>query len=150
MGAASPTNFYAGTLAFGQWMNNLDLSREVRVADAVPLRLATGAEFRVDQYQLKAGEPASYRPDGEHDRGRERRPPRLAPERRQHREAEEHQGDHDQRESHDRLPGRGIGLRCRAEDPATGTGRQSTVRSPTGARARSWRWWTCTASRSHT
>ncbi|AHG90535.1 TonB-dependent receptor [Gemmatirosa kalamazoonensis] len=61
MGAASPTNFYAGTLVFGQWMNNLDLSREVHVGTAgIPLRLAAGAEFRVDQYRIKAGDVASY------------------------------------------------------------------------------------------
>jgi iron complex outermembrane recepter protein len=65
MGPASPTDFYAGTLVFGQWTNNLDLSREVTVgASAIPLRLAAGAELRVDQYRIEAGDPASYTDGG--------------------------------------------------------------------------------------
>ena len=61
LGNASPRNFYAGTLGYGQWTNNLDVSRQVKVgARAMPVRLAGGVEFRVDQYKIAAGEPASY------------------------------------------------------------------------------------------
>jgi iron complex outermembrane receptor protein len=61
LGTASPTEFYAGTLGYGQWTNNLDVSRQVKVGSAgIPLRLAAGAEFRLDQYKITAGEPASY------------------------------------------------------------------------------------------
>jgi iron complex outermembrane recepter protein len=65
MGNASPTDFYVGTLASGQWTNNLDVSREVKLGPgAIPVRLAAGAESRLDQYRIKPGEPASYQDGG--------------------------------------------------------------------------------------
>jgi len=60
LGNASPTDFYAGQLGFDQWTTNLDLYREVRVMDALPLRIGFGGEFRRDGYQIKAGELASW------------------------------------------------------------------------------------------
>ena len=64
-GNASPRNFYAGTLVYRQWTNSLDLNREYKVGPrAIPLRVTGGAEFRVDTYQIKAGEPASYNSGG--------------------------------------------------------------------------------------
>lgn len=61
LGAASPRTFDAGTLVFQQYTTNLDLTRELRAgAGAVPVRLAAGAEFRADRFQVKAGDPASY------------------------------------------------------------------------------------------
>jgi iron complex outermembrane recepter protein len=65
MGATSPTDFYAGTLRFDQWTNNLDLSREFAVGLAGPLNVAVGAEFRRDRYAIEAGEEASYRDGGQ-------------------------------------------------------------------------------------
>lgn len=64
LGAASPTEFYAGTLKFNQWTNNLDVAREFAVGLASPLNVALGAEFRRDNYQIEAGEPDSYRDGG--------------------------------------------------------------------------------------
>jgi len=60
MGNASPTDFYAGTLAFGQSTTNLDLFRALSFGAAIPLRVAVGGEFRYDQYKIEAGEPNSY------------------------------------------------------------------------------------------
>ncbi|HEX4681315.1 MAG TPA: TonB-dependent receptor [Gemmatimonadaceae bacterium] len=64
MGAASPTDFYAGRLAFGQWTNNLDLFRDVAVGLRSPLHVAWGAEFRVDQYEVGQGDSASWKNGG--------------------------------------------------------------------------------------
>ena len=63
LGAASPTEFYVGTLGFDQLTANLDLARQFRPADR-PLRLAAGAEFRRDGYWIEEGEPDSYRDGG--------------------------------------------------------------------------------------
>ena len=48
-----------------QWTTNLDVSRRLtRRRGCRPLRAAAGAEFRVDQYEIQAGEPDSYRDGG--------------------------------------------------------------------------------------
>jgi iron complex outermembrane receptor protein len=59
MGAASPTSFYAGQLAFGQWTTNLDVSRDFK-STLVPLHTAWGLEYRDDQYKVGVGDAASY------------------------------------------------------------------------------------------
>jgi iron complex outermembrane recepter protein len=64
LGAASPTQFYAGTLIFGQLTTNLDLVRQVDVGLASPVNVAVGGEFRSDHYQIKEGDPDSYRNGG--------------------------------------------------------------------------------------
>ena len=64
LGAQSPTEFYAGTLAFRQLTANLDLVKGFAVGLASPLNVAVGAEFRGDNYQIKDGEPDSYRDGG--------------------------------------------------------------------------------------
>src|SRR5512146_1724199 len=65
MGASSPTNFYAGQLAFGQWTSTLDLNRDFNVGMNAPLHAAWGAEFRVDQYKVKQGDNASFANGGQ-------------------------------------------------------------------------------------
>jgi iron complex outermembrane receptor protein len=61
IGNASPTEFEAGGLRFGQAIANLDLVRGFPVASfASPLNVALGAEFRRDDYSVVAGEPNSY------------------------------------------------------------------------------------------
>ncbi|MDP9348669.1 MAG: TonB-dependent receptor, partial [Gemmatimonadota bacterium] len=60
MGTASPTDFYAGTLGFGQWTSNLDFVREVQVGLASPLNVAVGAELRNESYWIERGDTASY------------------------------------------------------------------------------------------
>jgi iron complex outermembrane receptor protein len=63
LGTASGTEFYAGTLVDRQFTTNLDAAREDRVGNR-PVRTAVGAEFRVDQYRILAGEPGSYQDGG--------------------------------------------------------------------------------------
>jgi iron complex outermembrane recepter protein len=64
LGAASPTEFYAGTLFFDQFTANLDLAKSYAVGLASPLNIAFGGEFRRDGYQITEGEPDSYRDGG--------------------------------------------------------------------------------------
>jgi len=59
LGPNSPTSFYAGQLAFGQWTTNLDLNRDFKSL-FIPLHTAWGVEFRNDQYKVGTGDPASY------------------------------------------------------------------------------------------
>ncbi len=61
MGADSPRDFYAGRVAFGQSLTELNLSRNfLNVGGTQSLNLAFGAQYRVDNFQLTAGDPASY------------------------------------------------------------------------------------------
>lgn len=64
LGPTSKTEFYAGAFAADQVIANLDLSREFEAGLAGPLNVAFGAEFRREGYELKAGEPDSYRDGG--------------------------------------------------------------------------------------
>jgi iron complex outermembrane recepter protein len=65
LGAASPTEFYAGKLKFGEATANLDLVRAFNVsAFSSPLNVAVGGEYRRDDYGIEAGEPDSYRDGG--------------------------------------------------------------------------------------
>ena len=65
MGASSPTDFYAGQLAFGQWTSNLDVNRDFDVGMHAPIHAAWGAEFRVDQYKITQGDQASFENGGQ-------------------------------------------------------------------------------------
>ena len=61
LGAASPKQFYAGSLKFNQATSNLDLVRGFPIAAfASPLNVAVGVEGRRDAYGIVAGEPGSY------------------------------------------------------------------------------------------
>jgi iron complex outermembrane receptor protein len=60
LGAASPTKFDAGSLGFRQNSVNLDILREIAAPWRAPMKVAFGGEFRHEQYQIKAGERASY------------------------------------------------------------------------------------------
>jgi iron complex outermembrane receptor protein len=60
MGLSSPTQFDAGGLAFGQSTTNLDFFRDVGVGSRLSVRTAVGAEFRLDQFQINAGDDASW------------------------------------------------------------------------------------------
>lgn len=64
LGAASPTEFYAGTLIFNQFTANLDLAKSYAIGLASPLNVAVGGEFRRDGYRINEGEPDSYRDGG--------------------------------------------------------------------------------------
>jgi iron complex outermembrane receptor protein len=64
LGTNSPTEFDAGTLNFKQWTTNLDFSRGFDIGLRNPVNVAVGAEFRLDNYSIEAGEPDSYRDGG--------------------------------------------------------------------------------------
>ena len=63
LGAASPTSFEAGGHEFSQNTTNLDFTRYYAhpFEGVKGINVALGAEFRVDHYQIHAGEEASYR-----------------------------------------------------------------------------------------
>ncbi|MFP4519954.1 MAG: TonB-dependent receptor plug domain-containing protein [Oceanicaulis sp.] len=61
LGATSPTAFDAGALIYDQLTVNADLQRDYDIAAfASPLSVAFGAEYRLEGYEIEAGEPASY------------------------------------------------------------------------------------------
>ena len=60
MGAASPVSFDAGRLGFDQTSGNLDLVRPLDVGAVERSTLVLGAEFRVENYQIEAGQFESY------------------------------------------------------------------------------------------
>lgn len=63
LGAASPTDFYAGEVAAQQWTSNADISRDLKIG-SLTVGVAGGAEFRLDRYQISAGDPDSWRDGG--------------------------------------------------------------------------------------
>lgn len=58
LGTASPTEAYAGGFSYSQLTTNFDMSREIEAS--FPINIAIGAEFRNENYQIEAGEEASY------------------------------------------------------------------------------------------
>ncbi|KQQ32959.1 outer membrane receptor protein [Duganella sp. Leaf126] len=61
---ASPTEFSAGAFIATQTTTTLEASREVDVGWSKPLTVAGGLEYRVDQYEIEAGDPASRYKEG--------------------------------------------------------------------------------------
>ncbi len=59
-GAASQRDFYAGSLAYDQWLVNLNVSRGFDFGLVEPVNVAGGLEFRSEGFEIGAGEPASY------------------------------------------------------------------------------------------
>ncbi|WP_432380258.1 TonB-dependent receptor plug domain-containing protein [Duganella sp. P38] len=63
--ADSPTHFYAGKLKNTQALLNFDVAREFPVeAFSGPLTVALGAEYRHEEYEIGAGDAASYSGSG--------------------------------------------------------------------------------------
>jgi len=61
LGPASPVSFDAGTLRFGQNVGNLDAVRFIDTNGSFKsLSFVTGAEFRVERYEIEAGDAASW------------------------------------------------------------------------------------------
>ncbi|UPZ17215.1 TonB-dependent receptor plug domain-containing protein [Flavobacterium humidisoli] len=58
LGTNSPFSFDAGKISFLQSTTNLDFSKKLDVLSG--LNVAFGGEFRYENYQIKAGEEASY------------------------------------------------------------------------------------------
>ncbi|MDC8004579.1 TonB-dependent receptor [Aureisphaera galaxeae] len=63
LGIASPRTFYSGGFVYNQNTTNLDISRGFDYLKGI--NLAFGAELRVENYQIIAGEEASYIDGGE-------------------------------------------------------------------------------------
>ena len=59
-GPASPSDFDAGGLRYGQTIFNLDVSREFPVGFAKPLTVAAGAEHRREQFKIRPGDFPSW------------------------------------------------------------------------------------------
>jgi iron complex outermembrane recepter protein len=58
----APTAFYAGTLVFNQITNNFNISKDFGAAIGLPsFNVAGGLEYRIDNYQIKEGEEASWK-----------------------------------------------------------------------------------------
>ncbi|MYM35342.1 TonB-dependent receptor [Duganella sp. FT94W] len=65
LGANSPTHFYAGKLKNTQALLNLDVAKDFPVeAFSGPLTVALGAEYRHEEYEIGAGDAASYTGSG--------------------------------------------------------------------------------------
>ena len=60
LGLASPTDFDAGRLVFHQTSGNLDLVKPIELAAVKSLAAVFGGEIRGENYEIHAGEPASY------------------------------------------------------------------------------------------
>jgi iron complex outermembrane receptor protein len=62
---STKTSFEAGTLALNQFVGNVDMSRPVPAKGfSSALNIAFGAEYRHESYEIRAGEPDSYRDGG--------------------------------------------------------------------------------------
>jgi iron complex outermembrane recepter protein len=59
-GPASQSTFDAGGLKFGQLTANLDVSKEFELGLASPISLAFGAEYRKENFEIRAGDTQSY------------------------------------------------------------------------------------------
>lgn len=62
------TDMYAGTTRLNQFIGSIDVSRELHAGLHSPLNLAFGAALRGDNYQIEAGEEASWVNGGHPDR----------------------------------------------------------------------------------
>ncbi len=61
LGSAAQTSFFAGKLKFGQNTTNLNFAKDFGTNMGLKtFNVGAGAEFRVDNYQIVEGEPASY------------------------------------------------------------------------------------------
>jgi len=58
LGASTPHSFYDGSVAYGQWVGNLDVTRTLDVFKS--LNVAFGLEGRREDYAIRPGELASY------------------------------------------------------------------------------------------
>ena len=59
-GAQSKTSFFDGSIAYDQFVTNLDVSHDYALGAASDLTAAAGAEYRREGYSISAGEPESF------------------------------------------------------------------------------------------
>ncbi len=60
LGARSPQSFYCGSLFYSQQLVNANLKRKYSLTEEIPLFLAVGAEFGLDNYKVEKGDQNSY------------------------------------------------------------------------------------------
>jgi len=60
LGPTSPHDFYLGTLVSKEWTTSLDTTRKYEFAGGGSLQVSFGLQDRVENFQTKAGDPASY------------------------------------------------------------------------------------------
>jgi iron complex outermembrane recepter protein len=65
LGTSSPTTFDAGTLSADETVADLDLLRKIETKVVHSLSLVFGSELRIENYQIQAGDEASYSLGGE-------------------------------------------------------------------------------------
>lgn len=65
MGTSSPTKFYSGALVFKQNTTNIGLTRRFESTAIKAYNLAFGAEYRLENYKIIAGEEKSYKNYGD-------------------------------------------------------------------------------------
>lgn len=56
----TPTSIHISSYRMAQWTNNVDLKRNFKIANAIPVTFAFGGEHRLESYHIEQGEPASY------------------------------------------------------------------------------------------
>jgi iron complex outermembrane receptor protein len=59
-GPQSQSDFDAGGLRFGQWLANLDFSKEFPIGLAGPLTVAAGLEYRREDFKIRPGDEQSW------------------------------------------------------------------------------------------
>ncbi|GAB7529450.1 TonB-dependent receptor [Pseudomonas sp. 3A(2025)] len=64
LGPTSPTAFNTYSAEFGQWTNNLDLTRAFDLGPGNPLQVSGGLEHRHERYQTIAHDPLAYADGG--------------------------------------------------------------------------------------
>jgi iron complex outermembrane receptor protein len=64
LGVRSPQSFYCGSLYSSQQLVNINLKRKYLLTENIPLFLALGAEFGLDNYRVEKGDQNSYMDGG--------------------------------------------------------------------------------------
>lgn len=66
MGLSSPTDFYCGTLINSEISFSVDSFKSLDIGFKNPIEVAIGAEFRFENYEIRAGDESSYINGGVH------------------------------------------------------------------------------------
>lgn len=61
LGASSPTKFKAGGFGLSQNSSNLDFAKKFENIAGIGINIAAGAEYRLEKYNIKAGEEKSWK-----------------------------------------------------------------------------------------
>jgi iron complex outermembrane receptor protein len=61
LGKDAPTTFYTGSLIYGQFVNNIQAIKNISVQNGKMINLGFGTEWRLEHFQIKEGEEASWK-----------------------------------------------------------------------------------------